>query len=174
MSRRQNNLQYGTLSSKTLITYTVQEEPGFLRRMREGFTTEDNNKAAEKRRRRGSEIIDEDEAPQVVIQEKDKEKINAAEARAFVEKKAGVTVQRANDQTVRDETKAAAPMKAKEENVSLGMRKKRKNEGVKRAGEEREEGKGETKETRKNGVGKKDKAGQRKEKRLKLSFEEDE
>ena len=145
--------------------------------MREGFTTEDNNKAAERRRRRGSEVIDEEEAPQVVIQEKDKDAINAEEARAFVAEKAGV---KAQVTTTGDIAKETGPVKAREENVSLGMmKKKRKNEGVRRAvdqeeGEKREEESGNKEKSGKNGLGKTKQTAQRKEKRLKLSFEEDE
>ena len=144
--------------------------------MREGFTTEDNNKAAERRRRRGSEVIDEEEAPQVVIQEKDKDAINAEEARAFVAEKAGVKAQG----TTGEVAKETGPVKAREENVSLGMmKKKRKNEGVRRAvdtekGEKREEESWNKEKLVKNGLGKTKQTAQRKEKRLKLSFEEDE
>jgi len=144
--------------------------------MREGFTTEDNNKTAERRRRRGSEVIDEEEAPQVVIQEKDKDAINAEEARAFVAEKAGVKTQG----TTGEVAKETGPVKAREENVSLGMmKKKRKNEGVRRTvdsekGEKREEESGDKEKLGKNGLGKTKQTGQRKEKRLKLSFEEDE
>jgi len=144
--------------------------------MREGFTTEDNNKTAERRRRRGSEVIDEEEAPQVVIQEKDKDAINADEARAFVAEKAGVKAQG----TTGEVAKETGPVKAREENVSLGMlKKKRKNEGVRRAvdpekGEKREEESGNKEKSGKNGLGKTKQTAQRKEKRLKLSFEEDE
>ena len=100
----------------------AMEEPAFLRRMREG-TEQEVKKIDEKRRRRGSqEIIDEDEAPQVVIQDKDRDQIDAAEAKAYVAEKAGVKV----DKSKQDTIKAILPSKPKEENVSLGMKKTKK------------------------------------------------
>jgi hypothetical protein len=138
------------------------EEPAFLRRMREG-TEQEVKKIDEKRRRRGSqEIIGEDEAPQIVIQDKDKDQIDADEARAYVAEKAGVNV----DKPKMDAIKTGPPSKPKEENVSLGLKKAKKaKEGVKRSVDE-------------NGTGdipdKARKSGTKKGKRLKLSFEEDE
>ena len=178
MSRRQNNFQYGKFPHTMILTYTVQEEPDFLRRMREGFAADDTKAEEKRRRRRGSqEIIDEDEAPQVVIQEKDKDMIDAEEARAYVAEKAGVTVSASGKV---EGTKVPMPAKPREENVSLGMKKRKKNEGLKRTvkeggdgekGEKKVEGKG---EQGKGETGKVKKAVPRKEKRLKLSFEEDE
>jgi hypothetical protein len=146
--------------------------------MREGFAADDTKAEEKRRRRRGSqEVIDEDEAPQVVIQEKDKDMIDAEEARVYVAAKAGVTVLASGK--VEGE-KAALPAKPREENVSLGMKKRKKNEGVKRAGEEDvEEERGGKKvegtgEKGKSVTGKVKKAVPKKEKRLKLSFEEDE
>ena len=98
--------------------------------MREGFAQEDN-KIDEKRRRRGSEeVIDQDEAPQVVIEEKFKDKIAEDEARAFVVEKEGAKIEKPKDN---DSTKANVIRKPKLENVSLGMKKAKKlNGGVKR------------------------------------------
>lgn len=179
MSRRQNNFQYGKLPNTTLLTYTVQEEPDFLRRMREGFAADDTKAEEKRRRRRGSqEIIDEDEAPQVVIQEKDKDMIDAEEARVYVAEKAGVTVTTTGKV---EGAKTPVATKQREENVSLGMKKRKKNEGVKRTAEEG--GEGEKREKKKvegkaeqgeSETGKVKKAAPRREKRLKLSFEEDE
>jgi hypothetical protein len=140
----------------------AMEEPAFLRRMREG-TEQEVRKIDEKRRRRGSqEIIDEDEAPQVVIQDKDRDQIDAAEAKAYVAEKAGVKV----DKSKHDTVKAALPSKPKEENVSLGMKKTKKaKDGVKRAVEENEAA---------DVTDKARMSGPKKGKRLKLSFEEDE
>jgi hypothetical protein len=146
-----------------LINQTVaMEEPAFLRRMREG-TEQEVKKIDEKRRRRGSqEIIDEDEAPQVVIQDKDRDQIDAAAARAYVAEKAGVKVDKSKQNTI----KAILPSKPREENFSLGMKKTKKaKDGVKRAVEENE-AVDVTDKARKSGT--------KKGKRLKLSFEEDE
>jgi len=127
--------------------------------MREGFARDDE-KVEEKRRRRASkEIIDVDEAPQVVIQEEDRLHIEESEAKAYVAKQEGVKID-----TARDEGKTTAPKK--NENVSLGLKKsKNVKEGLKRPGEELE--------TKGSAFGKSRKPA-RKEKKLKLSFEEDE
>lgn len=139
----------------------VQEEPAFLRRMREGFTRDDDKKE-EKRRRRGSEeVIDQDEAPQVVIEDKFKDKIAEDEARAYVVEKEGVKI----DNPVSGSTKANISAKPKAENVSLGMKKAKKlNEGMKRTVEDDKDG---TKSEKSR------KSAPRKEKKLKLSFEDD-
>src|SRR5271154_2540756 len=134
MSRRQNNLQYGTSYPHSILIITVQEEPAFLRRMREGITAEENEKD-EKRRRRGSEEpIDEDEAPQVVIEDTDKEHIDVNEAKAFVAEKEGVKLEKSKSENGTNEengattTKAAASTgnKSKEDSVSVGMKKAKK------------------------------------------------
>jgi hypothetical protein len=123
------------------------EEPAFLRRMREG-TEQEVKKIDEKRRRRGSqEIIGEDEAPQIVIQDKDKDQIDADEARAYVADEAGVNVHKPK----MDAIKTAPPSKPKEE--------------VKRPVDEN--GTGDIPDKAR-------KSGTKKGKRLKLSFEEDE
>jgi Domain of unknown function (DUF4604) len=141
----------------------VQEEPAFLRRMREGFN-QDENKVEEKRcRRQSGEVIDEDEAPQVVIEDKFKDKIAVDEARAYVNEKEGVKINKPENGS----TKADIPSKAKKENVSLGMKKTKKlNEGLKRGVDDDKEGPTVSEKPRKSSA--------RKEKRLKLSFEEDE
>lgn len=171
MSRRQNNLEYGKSPRVIYVNCIVQEEPAFLRRMRAGFQQEDD-KVQEKRRRRGSEeIIDEDEAPQVVISEKYKGKIAEDEARTYVAEREGVKVDKSkngtNENPVTDAVKPSIPSKPKPESVSLGMKKAKKpNEGVKRGIEEDTQV---AKESKKSS-----KVPSRKEKRLKLSFEEDE
>jgi len=171
MSRRQNNLQYGKSQSVIYVDHLVQEEPAFLRRMRAGFQQEDD-KVQEKRRRRGSEeIIDEDEAPQVVISDKDKDKIAEDEARTYVAQREGVKVDKSKNETSEipssDTVRPRIPSKPKPEGVSLGMKKTKKaSEGVKRGVEE------ETKSTTESK--KVSKLASRKEKRLKLSFEDDE
>src|SRR5579859_3416694 len=163
MSRKQNNIQYGTSSSPyhSLTLCTVAKEPPFLQRMKEGETAE-TNKIEEKRRRRANEeIIDEDEAPQIVIREKDKDKIDAEEAKAFVAQKEGVKVEKKKVET----PTTAVPSKPKGEAVSLGMKKAKKPKEVgKRALEEEKEA--ETPEKSRKPTPKKGK-------RLKLSFEED-
>ena len=139
--------------------------------MRAGFQQEDD-KVHEKRRRRGSEeIIDEDEAPQVLISEKDKDKIAEDEARTYVAEREGVKVDKskngAHDKPNTDAVKPSIPSKPKPESVSLGMKKAKKpNEGVKRGIEEEK--------NFAQGPKKSTKSTSRKEKKLKLSFEEDE
>jgi hypothetical protein len=142
----------------------VQEEPAFLRRMREGFAQEDN-KIDEKRRRRGSEeVIDQDEAPQVVIDEKFKDKIAEDEARAFVVEKEGAKMDKPKDN---NSTKTNVINKPTQSNVSSGMKKAKKlNGGTKRIIEDDKDSTNVPKKTRNSAS--------RKEKRLKLSFEEDE
>jgi hypothetical protein len=154
------------------VNDTVQEEPAFLRRMRAGFQQEDD-KVDEKRRRRGSEeIIDQDEAPQVIISEKDKDKIAEEEARTYVAKREGVKVDKPKDGVNEkppstDTVKPSIPNKPKAESVSLGMKKAKKpNEGLKRGIEEEKDVA--------EGAKKSSKSTSRKEKKLKLSFEEDE
>jgi hypothetical protein len=157
-----------------LTLYQVQEEPAFLRRMREGAKQDEDEKVNEKRRRRGSEeIIDEDEAPQVVIQDKDKGRIDEEEARAYVAAKEGAKLNEAkNRATNANAPKSGSPepnvsSKPKVENVSLGMRRTKKpNEGVKRIHEDDKDAAAVTEKPRKSTS--------RKEKKLKLSFEEDE
>jgi hypothetical protein len=147
----------------------VQEEPTFLRRMREGFRQDDDKKEVERKRRRGSEeVIDEDEAPQVVIREKDKDVINADEARAYVAEKEGVKLDEAEKEIPKNGT-ASKAVKPKEESVSLGMKRTKKiNAGPKGVVEDGQKGKEDS------SLGKsRKKATSRKEKRLKLSFEDD-
>lgn len=153
----------GSLSNSSL----VREEPTFLRRMREGFQQEEN-KVEEKRRRRGSEeIIDEDEAPQVVIQDKDKHRINEGEARLFVAEKEGVKTSNGSKDTSEQITpRADVSSKPIKENVSMGMKKAKKAVGgLKRVVEDEKDVKP---------SGKSKKVSPRKDKRPKLSFEEDE
>jgi Domain of unknown function (DUF4604) len=142
----------------------VQEEPAFLRRMREGFSRDDD-KIEEKRQRRASEeVIDQDEAPQVVIPEKFKDKIGEDEARAYVVEKEGAKMDKPEDSST---TKANIDAKPKSENVSLGMKKAKKfNEGVKRTVEDDKDVTTKSEKSRKSVP--------RKEKKLKLSFEDDE
>jgi len=142
----------------------VQEEPAFLRRMRAGFS-QDDDKMEEKRQRRGSEeVIDQDEAPQVVIPEKFKDKIGEGEARAYVVEKESAKMDKPENSST---TKANTTTKPKSENVSLGMKKAKKfNEGVKRTVEDVKDVTTKSEKSRK--------ALPRKEKKLKLSFEEDE
>ena len=129
--------------------------------MREG-QKEEENKVEEKRRQRGTEeIIDEDEAPQVVIEEKDKDRIAEDEAKAFVAENEGVTK---IDKSEKVLPKTDVPTRPKKENTRIGMKKaKRLNEGLKRIIDDE-----------KDIVEKSKKSGAKKEKRLKLSFEEDE
>jgi hypothetical protein len=133
--------------------------------MREGFSQDDDKKEEARRRRRGSEDIDQDEAPQVVIPEKEKDLINVDEARAFVVEKEGAKLDKLNEEKTNNGTMGNVSSKPKNENVSLGMKRARKTkEGVKRVGQEGKE----------TSVPEKSrKAAPRKEKRLKLSFEED-
>ena len=131
--------------------------------MREGFAQEDN-KVDEKRRRRGSEeVIDQDEAPQVIIDEKFKDKIAEEEARAYVVEKEGAKIGKPKEN---DSTKANVINKPKPENVSVGMKKAKKLSGVKRIVEDDKDSANVPEKSRKSAS--------RKEKRLKLSFEEDE
>jgi len=174
MSRRQNNLQYGTSTSRFLLIITVQEEPAFLRRMREGITAEENEKD-EKRRRRGSEEpIDEDEAPQIVIEDVDKEHIDVSEAKAFVAEKEGVKLDKAkSEDRVTEENgertskgQVSTGSKVKEDSVSVGMKKTRKiGEGIKRLGQDDDEEVADLEKSRPHGS-------KVKRKRMKLSFEE--
>jgi len=131
--------------------------------MRAGFAQEDN-KIDEKRRRRGSEeVIDQDEAPQVVIEEKFKDRIAEDEARAYVLEKEGAKIEESKE---KDSTKGNVASKPKSENVSLGMKKAKKlNAGLKRTIEDDEDAANVPEKSRKSGS--------KKEKRLKLSFEED-
>jgi hypothetical protein len=146
-----------------LTLFVVKEEPAFLRRMREGLQQEDNKVEEERRRRASEEVIDEDEAPQVVIQDKDKDKINENEARAFVIEKAGVKVEKAKNEM----PKLGLPAKSKEENVSLGMKRtKRPNEGLKRSIEDEKDTTTARRKSQ-NSVLKKGK-------KVKLSFDEEE
>jgi len=132
--------------------------------MREGKQAEEAKKEEQRRRRASEEIIGEDEAPQVVIQDKDKSAINEDEAKKFVAEKAGVNV----DSTKNGKAKGLPPSKPKEENVSLGMKKAKKlKEGLKRYAEEDDE----KSEKR---AGKPHKPSSQKQKKMKLSFEEDE
>jgi hypothetical protein len=164
MSRKQNNLQYGTFTGIKGTNDLVREEPAFLRRMREGKEAEVAKKEERRRRRASEEVIDEDEAPQVIIEDEDKGKINEVEAKKYVAEKAGVNV----DSAKNGDSKDPPLPKKKEENVSLGMKKAKKGkEGVKRHVDE-EEDKSE-KES-----GKSQKSTSQKGKRMKLSFEEDE
>jgi Domain of unknown function (DUF4604) len=165
MSKGKNKLEYG-MSAILSANHVVQEEPAFLRRMREGFSQDDHKKEVERKRRRGSEeVIDQDEAPQVVIREKDKDVIDANEARAFVVEKEGVKIDKPEDKSKNGTTAANVPKKPREENVSLGMMKKKKaKEGGKKVGENDKDSAAPEKSR---------KPAQRKEKRLKLSFEED-
>lgn len=164
MSKGKNKLEYG-ISAVVSANCVVQEEPAFLRRMREGFSQDDQKKEVERKRRRGSEeVIDQDEAPQVVIRGKDKDIIDADEARAFVVEKEGVKIDKPEDKSKNGMAGGNAPKKSKEENVSLGMMKKKKTkEGLKKGG-------GNEKDSAAPG---KSRSPARKEKRLKLSFEED-
>ena len=137
--------------------------------MRAGFQEEDD-KVQEKRRRRGSEeIIDQDEAPQVVISEKDKDKIAEDEARTYVAEREGIKVDKSKDGSVentqKDAVKPTEPSKTKTESVSLGMRRAKKpNEGLKRG----------INEEKPDPEGLKKSAKSSSRKKLKLSFEEDE
>jgi hypothetical protein len=139
--------------------------------MRAGFQ-QDDDKVQEKRRRRGSEeIIDEDEAPQVIISEKDKDKIAVDEARTYVAEREGVKLDKskngANEKPNTDAVKPNIPSKPKPESVSLGMKKAKKpSEGAKRGIEEEK--------NVAEGSKKASKVTSRKNKKPKLSFEEDE
>src|SRR5208282_2165654 len=122
---------------------------------------QEDKKIDEKRRRRGSEeVIDQDEAPQVVIDEKFKDKIAEDEARAYVVEKEGAKIEKPKEN---DSTKANIISKPKPENVSLGMKKGKKlNGGVKRIVEDDRDSADVPEKSRKSRS--------RKEKRLKLSF----
>ena len=126
--------------------------------MREGFIQDANKIEDTRRRRRGPEVIDEDEAPQVVIAEKFKGQIDDDEARAYVVEKGDKSKEGSKDTKL--------PVKPKPENVTLGMRKTKKlNEGVKRTVDEDEDLTTKSEKLRKSAP--------RKEKKLKLSFEDE-
>jgi hypothetical protein len=122
--------------------------------MREGFARDDEKVEETRRRRASAEIIDADEAPQVVIPEE--ERIEESEAKAYVAEQEGV-----KDKKVERVGKVSVE---KVEKVSLGMKRKKGKEGVKKTGEDM--GGKEQKDEKK-------KQPARKEKKLKLSFEED-
>jgi hypothetical protein len=133
--------------------------------MREGMM-EENNKAEQIRKdREREEVIDEEEAPQVVIDKRWKGRIDEKQARDFVAEKEGVKVDRSKDEEEKgkEETKVIPVTIPKVENVSLGMKRAKKNEGIKRPADDKKDDKGKSR-----------KGDGRKEKKMKLSFEEDE
>ena len=146
----------------------VQDTPAFLRRMREGMTEENNKVEHIRKEREREEVIDEEEAPQVVIDKRWKGRIDEKQAREYVAEKEGVKIDKSKDTLSaekREEGKKSIlpPTKPTAENVSLGMKKGKKKEVVKRSAEDDKE---------ENGKSRKGDA--RKQKKLKLSFEEDE
>jgi hypothetical protein len=136
--------------------------------MREGMA-EENNKAEQIRKdRERDEVIDEEEAPQVVIDKRWKGRIDEKQARDYVAEQEGVTVDRSKDEKPekekkKDQTKVIPVTIPKVDNVSLGMKKAKKKEGIKRAADDEKEVKGKSR-----------KGDGRKDKKMKLSFEEDE
>jgi len=146
----------------------VQDMPAFLRRMREGMTEENNKVEHIRKEREREEVIDEEEAPQVVIDKRWKGRIDEKQAREYVAEKEGVKIDKSNDVVLSEkgeegEKSILPPTKPKAENVSLGMKKGKKKEAVKRSAEDEKEEKG---------ISRKGEA--RKQKKLRLSFEEDE
>jgi hypothetical protein len=119
--------------------------------------------------REREEVIDEEEAPQVVIDKRWKGRIDEKQARDYVAEQEGVKVDRSTDEKAaetekeKDETKVIPVAIPKVDNVSLGMKKAKKKDGIKRAADDEKEEKGKSR-----------KGDGRKEKKMKLSFEEDE
>ena len=145
----------------------VQDTPTFLRRMREGMTEENNKVEQIRKEREREEVIDEEEAPQIVIDKRWKGRIDEKQARAYVAEKEGVKIDKSKGEMPTAETKEGEksilpPTRPKVENVSLGIKKAKRKGVVKRSAEEKEE------------KGKSRKGEGRKEKKLKLSFAEDE
>jgi hypothetical protein len=134
--------------------------------MREGMTEESNKAEEIRKQREQEEVIDEEEAPQVVIDKRWKGRIDEKQAREYVAEKEGVKMDKSKDDKPPEkegtETKVFPPAKPRAENVSLGMKAKKKG-AIKRSAEEDKEEK--VKSRKMEG---------RKEKKLKLSFEEDE
>jgi hypothetical protein len=136
--------------------------------MREGMA-EENNKAEQIRKdRERDEVIDEEEAPQVVIDKRWKGRIDEKQARDYVAEQEGVKIERSKDEKSseqekeKDETKVIPVTIPKVDNVSLGMKKAKKKEGIKRAADDEKEAKAKSR-----------KGDGRKEKKMKLSFEDE-
>jgi hypothetical protein len=135
--------------------------------MREGMAEENNKVEQIRKDRERDEVIDEEEAPQVVIDKRWKGRIDEKQARDYVAEQEGVKVDRSKHDKApekdkeKDETRVILVTMPKVENVSLGMKKTKKKEGIKRAANDEKE------------KGKSRKGDGRKEKKMKLSFEED-